>query len=173
MSRIWLQGFTLMLLILALTGCSASPEEQITNGIQLTEKVFAEKPESHTDSVDDVQLYLPSKFDITDRSDSHNIVMDKGKQSFILFINKNEQIDSELYYDLLKKDDKKEIIEEKVYDKKGIFGFSAVIKTEKEDEYELIVSCGGVKMSTISPAKKVEDNLHDMTKIVRSVKLGK
>ncbi|ACA41670.1 hypothetical protein Bsph_4209 [Lysinibacillus sphaericus C3-41] len=36
---------------------------------------------------------------------------------------------------------------------------------------ELIVSSGGVKMTTISQAKHIEDNLREMTKIVHSVKI--
>lgn len=62
-------------------------------------------------------------------------------------------------------------IKENTYDKNGIFGFAAVLKTDNEKEFELIVSNGGVKMITISNAKYIKDNLHEMTKIVHSVKI--
>jgi len=90
---------------------------------------------------------------------------------FILFINDREGADSKLYYNLLKEDSSKEIIKENTYEKNGIFGFSAVSKTDNENEFELIVSSGGIKMTTISQAKRIEENLSEMTKIVHSVKI--
>ncbi|MFJ8461096.1 hypothetical protein [Lysinibacillus xylanilyticus] len=171
MSHTWLRAVGLMLLLLGLTGCNQSVDEQIKNGLQTTDTVFAGEPEKHTDSIGDVELYLPSNFKVEDNSDAYNILITKGKESFVLFINDREDADSKLYYNLLKEDSSKKIIEENTYEKDGIFGFSAVSKTDNEDEYELIVSSGGVKMTTISPVKHIEDNLHEMTKIVHSVKI--
>ena len=171
MSRKWLQVSGFMFLLLGLSGCNQSMDEQITNGFQLTEKVFAGKPEKHTDTFGNIQLYLPSKYKVEDSSDKYNILVSKGKQSYILFINDREEPDSKLYYDLLKDDNSKEIIDEKTYENDNVFGFTAVSKTENEEEFELVVSSGGVKMTTISPMKDIEDNLHEMTKIVHSVKI--
>lgn len=160
-----------MLLLLGLAGCSQSIDEQIANGLQITETVFAEEPEQHTEQVGQIKLYLPSKFNIEDSSDEYNIVISKGKESYILFINDREAQDSKLYYNLLQENDAAKIIEEMTYEKDGRFGFTAVLQTEQEDEMELIVSSGGIKMTTISQAKHIEDNLRDMTKIVHSVKI--
>ncbi|KOS67604.1 hypothetical protein AEA09_02890 [Lysinibacillus contaminans] len=171
MSRKWLQVSGLIFLLLGLTGCNQSMDEQITKGFQLTENVFAEKPEKHTDTIGNIQLYLPSKYNVDDSSDKYNILVSKGKQSYILFINDREKSDSKLYYNLLKEDNTKEIIDEKTYEKDNVFGFAAVSKTENEEEFELVVSSGGVKMTTISPVEDIEDNLHEMTKIVHSVKI--
>ncbi|MFJ7953154.1 hypothetical protein ACIQZG_16690 [Lysinibacillus sp. NPDC096418] len=171
MSRKWLQASALMLLLLGLSGCNQSIDEQVANGLQLSETIFAEKPETHTDTIGNIQLFLPSKYKIEDSSDKYNILLSKGKQSYILFINDREKPDSKLYYDLLKEDSSKEIIDEKTYEKDNTFAFSAIFKTENEEEFELVVSSGGVKMTTISKMKDVEDNLHEMTKIVHSVKI--
>ncbi|MFJ7731011.1 hypothetical protein ACIQXF_03875 [Lysinibacillus sp. NPDC097231] len=171
MSHKWLQATGLMLLLLGLSGCNQSVDEQIENGLQITETVFAEEPAGHTDKIGDIELYLPSSFKVEDSSDAYNILIAKGKESFILFINDREDTDSKLYYNLLKEDTSKNIIKEHTYEKEGIFGFSAVSKTDNEDEFELIVSSGGVKMTTISQANHIEDNLHEMTKIVHSVKI--
>ncbi len=171
MSRKWLQALSLMLLILGLSGCNQSVDEQIANGLEITETVFAEKPEEHTDKIGDIQLFLPTKFKIEDSSDKYNILISKGKESYILFINDREDSDSKLYYNLLKEDSSKEIIKENTYEKDDSFGFSAISNTEKDDEFELIVSSGGVKMTTISQTKNIEDNLLEMTKIVHSVKI--
>ena len=171
MSHARLQALGLMLLLLGLSGCNQSVDEQIASGLQLTETVFAEEPEAYTDKVGHIQLFLPSKFKIDDSSDAYNILLSKGTDSYILFINDREKADSKLYYNLLKEDNSKKVIKETTYEKDGIFGFSAVSKTENNDEYELIVSCGGVKMTTISQVNNIENNLHEMTKIVHSVKI--
>lgn len=171
MSRKWLQASGLMLLLLGLSGCNQSIDEQIANGFQLSETVMTEKPEKHTNTIGNIQLFLPSKYKIEDSADNYNILISKGKKSYILFMNDREQPGSKLYYDLLKEDSAKEIIDEQTYEKNDAFGFSAVIKTEQKDQFELVVSCGGVKMTTISSGKDIENNLHEMTKIVQSVKI--
>ena len=171
MFRKWRQALGIMLLLLALSGCNQSIDEQIANGFQLTETVFAEKPEKHTDTVGNIRLYLPSKYNIEDSSDKYNILVSKGKQSYILFINDREEPDSKLYYKLLKEESSKKILAEQTYEKENAFGFSTVSKTKNQEEFELVVSSGGVKMTTISPMKDVEDNLHEMTKIAHSVKI--
>ncbi|WP_445478122.1 hypothetical protein ACULLL_17485 [Lysinibacillus irui] len=167
----WLRNIGLMLLLLVLAGCNQSIDEQIANGLQITETVFAEEPEEHTEKIGDIKLYLPSNFKVEDSSDEYNIVISKGKESYILFINDREAQDSKLYYNLLKENEADKIIEESTYDKDGRFGFTAVLKTDDENEMELIVSSGGVKMTTISQAKHIENNLREMTKIVHSVKM--
>lgn len=171
MSYKWLQVIGLTLLLLMLSGCNQSIDEQIANGLQITETVFAEEPEEHTEEIGNINLYLPSNFKVEDSSDAYNIVISKGKESYILFINDKEAQDSKLYYHLLKDNEANKIIEETTYDKDGRFGFTAVLKTDDENEMELIVSSGGVKMTTISQAKHIEDNLREMTKIVHSVKI--
>lgn len=167
----WLRTIGLMLLLLVLAGCNQSIDEQIANGLQITETVFAEEPEEHTEKIGDIKLYLPSNFKVEDSSDEYNIVISKGKESYILFINDREAQDSKLYFNLLKENEADKIIEESTYDKDGRFGFTAVLKTDDENEMELIVSSGGVKMTTISQAKHIENNLREMTKIVHSVKM--
>lgn len=171
MSYRWLQISGLILMLLALTGCNETIDKQIENGLQQTQTIFAEKPESHTDTLGQIKLFLPSKFEIEDSSDPYNILISKGKESYILFINDREKADSKLYYELLQGDSSKEIIDEITYKQDGFFGFSAVTKTEHDDEFELIVSSGGVKMTTISQGNHIEDNLQEMTKIVHSVKI--
>ncbi|AVK83860.1 hypothetical protein C3943_09910 [Lysinibacillus sp. B2A1] len=171
MSHTWLRAAGLMVVLLGLSGCNQSVDDQISNGLQITETVFAEEPADHTDKIGDVELYLPSHFKVEDSSDAYNILIAKGKESFILFINDREDANSKLYYNLLKEDSSKEIIKENTYEKNGIFGFSAVSKTDNENEFELIVSSGGIKMTTISQAKRIEENLSEMTKIVHSVKI--
>ena len=99
-----------------------------------------------------------------------NYTILKGKYSYILFVNQNEPEDSRLQYDLLKQENKNEIVEEKTFESDGQFGFSAVTKFP-EEKYELIVNLGGVKLSTISEDKKIDDKIQEMMEIVKTVKV--
>ena len=62
------------------------------------------------------------------------------------------------------------VVEEQTYMNNDVFGFSAVVE-HAEDEYELIVSNGGIKMSTMSDGKKIDQKIQAMMEIVRSVKV--
>lgn len=172
MYRKWMQLVIISVLVVSLAGCGKSLEAQIDSGLNLTQTVFADKPEEVTEKVGHIQLFLPSGFKIEDTEDNVNIILTKGDRSYILFVNEHEGTDSKLHYDLLKQDRSKNIIEEKTFEDDHVFGFSAVMKSA-EDSYELVVSYGGVKMTTISTESDIEDNLEDMLKIVRSVEVKK
>lgn len=170
MSRKWIQVIGLALLIVSLSGCGKPLEEQIDSGLSLTEMVFKNEPKAFTETVGDFQLFLPTGYKIEETEDEVNALILKGKQSYLLFVNKIEGTDSQLHYDLMKNDTSKEILDVRTYEEDKVFGFSAIIQ-HTENTYELVVSLGGVKMTTISDEKKIEENLTDMLEIVRSVKL--
>ncbi len=46
MSHTWLRAAGLMVVLLGLSGCNQSVDDQISNGLQLTETVFAEELQS-------------------------------------------------------------------------------------------------------------------------------
>ena len=79
------------------------------------------------DEVHGVSLYKPAGFTIAEKSDAQNIVMKKGDDSFLLFINPNEEKDSRLFYDLLTTTEDRERFEE-VFTDDGYFGFASVAK---------------------------------------------
>lgn len=170
MFRKWMQLVGVSILAISLSGCGKSLETQIDSGLSLTKTVYADEPKETNEKVGDIQFFLPNGYAIEDKEDDVNILLSKGQESYILFVNEKEGADSQLHYENLKQDTSKDIVEDQTFKKDGVFGFSAVIKDSK-DAYELVVSLGGVKMTTISPEKKIEENLEDMLKIVRSVKL--
>ena len=90
-----------------------------------------------------------------------------------MFNNPNEKTNSHLFYDLLKADETKTIIEEKSFTDGDIFGFAAVI--ENDDTVELITSVGGTKITTLANKKDVEEsfNNYDGDTAFNSVKLIK
>ena len=118
--------------------------------------------------MNDLNIFIPSGFSIEEESDETNIILTKGKDSFILFINPNELPSSQLYYDLMMSDSNLKVLEEKTFEQNGRFGFAAIIENS-EERYELITSIGGTKLSTISDEQDIANNLEKMMLIVRSI----
>lgn len=170
MKRKWLQATACFLLLFALTGCGKTVEEQIDSGVASAQTVFEENPQEPNTNLEGIELYVPSGFKAENSEDPNNFIVTKGQDSYILFVNQNETEDSKLHYQLLKDDKTKHIIKEETVEFDGAFGFTAVIEHD-EEQFELVVSCGGIKMSTISVDKNIDEKLVDMMTIVRSVKL--
>lgn len=169
MFHAWKFIFLSTLSILLLSGCTASLEDRATNGIIAAKEAFIENDKDPTEEIEGIKLYKPIGFIVSDKSDPYNIIFKRNAETFILFINPNEEKDSRFFHDLLLADDSKEIIAEETFTKDGIFGFAAVI-TSGNETVELVASVGGIKMTTITKKNKVVDDLTHMMEIVRSVK---
>ena len=156
--------------VILLTGCGKPVEEQIKEGVETTATVFEAKPLEPTTTIDKIKLYLPSGYKVEAGTNEMNYIVTKGKDSFILFVNTIEAEDSRLHYDNLVNDSKLNIMKEQTFEQDNAFGFTAVIQ-HSEEQYELVVSSGGVKMTTISKDKKIDEKLADMMEIVRSVQV--
>lgn len=150
-----------------LAGCGKTLDEQADDGIAAAKEAFQLHDKQINDEVQGVSLYKPSGFTIEETSDPQNIVMKKGDETFILFINPNEDRQSRLFYDLLASNENDERFEE-VFSEDGYFGFASIVKLA-EDKVELIASVGGVKMTTITKNKNIENNMARMMEIVRSI----
>lgn len=168
MNRKWIHMIVLVLTMSVLTACGQSVEEQATAGMDNAETIFNSKPTATNESIGHIKLYLPKGYSIEKGIDESNYTIVHGKDSYILFVNPYETEDSQLHYLILKEDLKGEMIQEKTFQAEGVFGFSAVI-SQPEEEYQLVVSVGGVKFTTISKDKKIDDKLQEMMQIVRSI----
>lgn len=171
MKHKWLLACAMMV-IFVLTGCGKTVEEQVDSGIENAESVFKADAEETNKTIGEIKLYVPTKYNVKQSDDLNNLIVTKGKDQFLLFVNEHEKADSKLHYELLKKDETKKIIKEEVIEEDGAFGFTAIVEADQE-HYELIVSSGGAKISTITEQKKIDTKLEDMMTIVRSVQLKK
>ena len=158
------------LVVVMLTGCGKPVEEQITEGVASTATVFEAKSVEPTTTIGKIKVYLPSGYKVEEGTNEMNYIVTKGKDSFILFVNTIEKEDNRLHYYLLVNDSKLNIIKEQTFEQEQAFGFAAVIE-HSEEQYELVVSSGGVKMTTMSKDKNIDEKLVDMMTIVRSVKV--
>ncbi|MET3575356.1 hypothetical protein ACFFIY_09650 [Bhargavaea ullalensis] len=159
-------GFALLAVMLA--GCSATAEERSENGTETAGKVFRADVHRTNAEVGSVRLYKPAGFKIREGSDEQNIVLEKGGETYVLFINPNEPDNSRLFYELLYADPAKEIVTTATYEQNGVFGFSGITDAGNE-RYELVAGSGGNKLTTLSKEKAIEPNLRTMMEIVRSV----
>ena len=166
MFRSWKFIF-LVLAMFLLTACGKSLEEQVDEGLKSAERVFHENNKVANEEIDGLKFYKPIDFTIKEGSDSKNIILTRKNDTFILFNNPNEEMNSHLFYDLLKADEARTIIGEKSFTDGDLFGFAAVI--ENDDTVELIASVGGTKISTLANKKDVENHLTVMMEILRSI----
>ncbi|GGA37275.1 hypothetical protein [Psychrobacillus lasiicapitis] len=167
MTRNWMRFLFVSLAVILLVGCS-SIEDEVEDGIENAKLVFQSDAEKPNEKINNMKLFIPSGFSIEDEPDETNIILSKGKDSYILFLNPNELPGSRLYYDLMMADTNLNIVEEKTFEQNGRFGFVAILENS-EEKYELITSIGGIKLSTISKQQDIAGNLEKMMTIVRSI----
>lgn len=172
MNRKWIHLIAVILVALSLSGCGKSIEEKIEVGVASAKSTFKEPAETPNTTIGHIQLFAPKGYTVEQGVDEMNYLLTKDKESYILFVNPFEKEDSQLHYDNLLADKTKKVLKSLDFEADGTFGFSAVVKYS-DDEYELIVSIGGIKLTTISKPNKIEDKLTEMMKIVRSVQLSK
>lgn len=170
MSRFWKPLLLVFTTIFLLTACGQSLEERSAEGVKSASEAFYADDRTPTEEVDGTEFYKPIGFKVDEKSDGQNIVLNKGKDTFILFINPNEKSNSQLFYELLVADENKNVIAEDTFIEDNTFGFVAIVKTENDDAVELIVSVGGIKMTTRANEKKITANLPKMMEVVRSIK---
>ena len=99
-------------------------------------------------------------FVIEEDSDETNIVLMKDNEEFpyVLFINPNEKQNSQLFYDLLQAEKKNITYAQETYEQNNRFGFIAVLPSG-EEQFEIIASIGGVKLTTISDEANIFSNI--------------
>ena len=169
MKRKWALGLTLAATTV-LSACGQTIEEQASAGMLAAETTFEAAANETNRTFGQLALYMPKDFTIEQGIDEANYTLVNNDDMYILFVNMNEAKDSQLSYDLLKEDASKEIIEEDTFETDGKFGFSAIVKASDETS-ELVVSIGGVKLSTISKNKNLDKKLIEMMRIVQSVRV--
>lgn len=151
-----------------LGACVASTEERMDSGMENAREAFEEEPIAANETAGATELYVPRNYIVEEPSDAHNIIITRGSDSFVLFLNPNEEPDSTLFYDLQKANDEQQWAVDETYRHNGRFGFSTV-REIAEDRYEIVVSAGGVKMTTLSETSEIDSNMAWMMETVRSI----
>lgn len=170
MNRKWIQLMIISALVAMLAGCGKTVEEQISQGVASAQTTFENTAIEPNKKIGKINVFVPSGYSVEEGANEMNYIFTKGKDTFILFVNTIEAEDSKLHYENLMQDKEKEVVKEQTFEFQEAFGFTAVVK-HSDEQYELVVSSGGVKMTTLSEDKKMDDKLAEMMQIVRSVKV--
>lgn len=168
MARTWRFVFLVSVLAVILAACGKTLEERTAEGFDVAKEAFYADEIVQNEEIDGTKFLKPAGFTVSNNSDGQNIILNKGKQPFILFINPNEIKDSRLFYDLLVANEKAKIISEEEFNEEDTFGFVAVLEAD-DGEVELIASVGGAKITTKTSEKNIASNLETMMQIVRSI----
>ena len=165
-------GTMIVVSVICLVGCGKTVDEQVSEGITTVQAAFSQQPIKANTKENNISLYLPEDYVIDPSKEEYNYFINSSDDQFILFINENEPENSQLNYDILMKNKDESIIKVEQLQGEKHFGFVAV-KQFTEKEYELIVSIGGIKLSTVTNQKKMDAKLSNMIDIVRSVEIVK
>ncbi|MGM0874952.1 MAG: hypothetical protein ACQEWV_09135 [Bacillota bacterium] len=155
-----------LLLTLFLVGCTISDEELTKTTIDQTKQAFEGKPKEAKEKTELFSYYLPEGFSVKETK-KFNVLLEKGNQSYILFVNENEKANSKVSYDTLAKQYKKPFISETFKDKNR-FGYLFVNRIE-ENTYEVTVGIGGTKLTTEAKANDVPEDAKNMMDILKSI----
>lgn len=160
----------LCVFILNIAACGKSLDSQMSQGFSEADTIFNSKPKDSTASSEHLQFYLPNGYKVKTSSDETNIILSKGKGIYSIFINPNESQDSQRFYNAMNKNLKDDIIKEQTYKKNGRFGFASVLKKDNEN-YEVIASTGGVKVTGLANNNDISKTISELMTIALSVQV--
>ncbi len=170
MAKKWYLLFVIIIFLTLLSACSANIEEEQKKAVEAAHSSFLEKKTAPNKELDAISLYLPFRMDIDD-TNPYNLLLTKGNQSYILFINPNEEENSQVVYETtIQGADQIRINETFQEDDK--FGF-IIIQDIGDELYSLTVGRGGIKMTTETDAGAIAREAGTMMKIVSSVQFNK
>ncbi|WP_226085510.1 hypothetical protein [Mesobacillus sp. S13] len=152
--------------VFLLSACSASFSEQKAEIKEEVSTNFESQPEKTNTSSKDIDYYLPSGVDV-EKETPNNVLLKNESKTYILFYNQHESEDSKVVYESTVKQ-QKEWDANETFSKDGKFGYM-LVKQLKEDQYQLIVGIGGVKLTT--ETENVKEDAEAMMEIANSVKI--
>ncbi|MEH7238968.1 hypothetical protein [Bacillus sp. JJ1562] len=153
----------LLLIVGLLSGC-ASVEDESKETVTSVETAFKAQPEKTNSENGEVSFYLPSTMKIENK-DEYNVILQKGDQAFILFINPIEERTSDVLY---KEIAAKEFVVDQSFTDKERYGYVKAFEN-KDKLYFVTVGIGGVKMTTEVKVSEMSESASEMMEIVSSV----
>lgn len=157
----------LFILTVVLFGCSFQSEEEAVNQAKESAKVVfnSNKSIESNHKVDEFSLYLPERMQVKE-ADKSNVILKDGDQTFIVFYNSLEDASSRLGYKAAKTESSL-LLESFKDDEK--FGYIRVRSHNEEENYELQVGVGGVKVTTYTSKEQLDKDSKALMKVARSI----
>lgn len=151
-----------------LVGCSGSKDEAISQAKQVAESTFNGPAEKPTETTKGFSYYLPEGFKVKDEFEN-NVILSKGNQEYILFVNSHEPLNSDVVFNEIRGAKDEQGIE--TFKGEDRFGYIS-ISPGVDKKYELIVGIGGVKTTTMTTTNDMVENAKNMMIITNSVEYG-
>ncbi|MBS4175982.1 hypothetical protein [Lederbergia citrea] len=140
-------SFIIIFTAMIIAACGTSIDKEKINAEANAKKVFQEKSKGVNEEIQSIQFHLPSGVSIKDKS-PNNIILEKGKQPYILFYNPIENKQSEELYEMSKTNSDKMVVDQ-IFKADNRFGY-LLIKDAGDNIYEVTAGVGGVKATTNS-----------------------
>ncbi|MGD7044275.1 hypothetical protein [Jeotgalibacillus proteolyticus] len=148
-----------------LGACSPSIEEEKEKTVDEVKEIFEDQPKKTNEEIDELSFRLPFNTSI-EEEDHHNLVLEKGNETFVLFHHLNREAGNESVYQMTTASEESWLVNE-TFTEGGRFGYVLVRQTEEEN-YELVTGADHVKLTTISSLSDLSDNAKWMMETVRS-----
>ncbi|WP_163581671.1 hypothetical protein [Gracilibacillus saliphilus] len=140
-------------------------EEVLSEAVEVAEQQFQQSAKDQNQQVDNFSLYVPEGFEV-EKQTANNLLLAKEEQTFILFFNALESQTSRLNYEAAKEE--QEDYEWLVsFEDQNRFGYINIV--EHEEQFEVQIGVGGVKVTTISAKSELEQDVKDMMDIANSI----
>lgn len=152
--------------VFSLVGCGVSLNEEVSQAKKQVEAAFNAQPLTPNMKSEHFSYHLPKGFEVKEDVKS-NVIINQGRQTYILFVNPEENTSSKMLYDTLGPDTKKFILKS-AFKGTNRFGYVAVKKINDE-LFVTSVGIGGVKMTTETKASEIARSAEEMMQIVTSV----
>ncbi|MBP1947839.1 hypothetical protein [Virgibacillus litoralis] len=168
---IWNITIVSLLFLVTLTACSMQTEEEaIKDAKESAKKIFNSDEKIETNhKLDSFSMYLPNSLEVKEE-DENNVILKDGDQTFIVFYNNLEDPLSKLSYNsAAAKSDKALLLE--TFEDKNKFGYMRIIPHNQEEDYELQIGVGGVKITTYTSRRNLSDDSEELMKIAQSIAL--
>lgn len=168
MSKSIILSFSVFLFVLLAAGCSsATLEETEDKAVETVKESFENPADDANEETENFNFHLPSGSTVKEEN-ANNVIIEDGNNTFILFYNQNVNHDSEQLYEIAVQDDTN-LIKQETFKDEDRFGYFVIRKLD-EDQFELTVGIGGIKMTTQTVKDDLVDNSELMMDVVSSVK---
>ncbi|MFC0015587.1 MULTISPECIES: hypothetical protein [Allobacillus] len=154
-----------VLSLLMVAACSPSEEEAYSDAkSKVKEAVLADQVKEPNKELENFSLYKPEDMSIIEQGPT-NVIFQEDDQPYVLFINEFEEPNSKYLYNQLPEEDEVYL---STIESTDAFSYILIQKRE-ENEYELSVGIGGIKMTTMTDLDHLSNESKRMIEIIRSI----
>ncbi|WP_025786113.1 hypothetical protein [Sporosarcina sp. D27] len=170
MIRKYTHLLTAAVLLLVLTGCGRTVEEQTDEAMQSARDAFEMNRKQPTEAIDGVEFYKPIGWTADVMKAERTMELSKGTQTYTAQFDPNAKQDSQVYYELLMADSSKKYIQLQTFSDAGVFGFAA-ISAHGDSSVEVVTGSGPVQVTAIVQKEDLVTAIERMMEIASSVQI--